>query len=159
MRITRRAFIPGMFALPAGFVNAQEDSKPLDATNRCIGSWFVTRAQTSLILGIEPEGGVLFVFIEDGAFSIGRSEWKEAPGGILVEGFPRFRFWSANDQAGRIRVAMEELPKEVDVSKGFRAFPLTFFMRRATLRPFPKQLLERPLPPGWDQPSLPPEWE
>ena len=73
MRITRRAFLPCMAALTAALTNAQEKAAPLDATIRCIGSWFVTRAQTSLILGIEPEGGVLFVFIENGAFSIKRS--------------------------------------------------------------------------------------
>jgi hypothetical protein len=159
MRIPRRAFLPGVIALPAILTNAQENSAPPDPANLCIGSWFVTRAQTSLILGIEPKGGVLFIFIEKGAFTIGRNEWKEAPGGIMVEGIPRFRLWAPNNPQERIRAEMEELPKEFETSKGFQTFPLSFFMSRAELRPNAKNLLDRPLPKGWDQPRLKPEWD
>lgn len=77
-------------------------------------------------------------------------------GGILVKGLPRFRLW-ASKPAGPIRVEMEELPAEMEVSKGFRTFPLRFFMRRAEVNGLVAN--SRSLPQGWDQPTLPPEWD
>lgn len=142
-------------------LTAQDTAASLTETNPCIGSWFVTRAQTSVILSIEPGGGALYMFIENGSFSIGRREWKEMPGGILVEGIPRFRMWAPKRKGERIRAEMEELAKGVEVSKGFATFPLSFFMAQATLRSSTQrpEVMNRPLPDGWNDPTLKPEWD
>jgi len=121
-----------------------------------MGSWHVTSAVTSIMLSLEPQGGALVLTIENGAHSLSRSKWRKLEGGLVVEGFPMFRLWAGRN-AEEVRVEMEPLPTDVEISSGLRQFPGSFFMSR--VRPGPREFLGRPLPKGWERAALDPAWD
>ena len=153
MNISRRRVLVPLLAMPfmalAADRPAPREEKEIEPFT---GSWFVTSAITSLILSIEAQGEVLFLFIEGGAFSILRTTWKLAPGGLIIEGMPRIRLWPGGDPHA-LRAEMEPLPDDLEVSVGFRRFPRKFFMRRVANARLAGQLDKRPLPEGWDKPA------
>jgi hypothetical protein len=89
----------------------------------------MTSALTSLVLSIAPHGEALWLFIDGGAFSSGLRKWKPLPGGILIEGFPRYRLWQWKSPE-RLRAEVEEIPDQMEVAKSFREFPQAFLMNR-----------------------------
>jgi len=159
MNITRRRALVPLLALPI-VARAAEDPPLRDKEDATpfIGSWFVTSAITSLIVSIEPQGEALFLFIEGGAFSILRTNWKQAPGGILVEGLPRIRLWRGTEP-NNVRAEIEPLPEDLEVSVGFRQFPQKFFMRRVANAHVAGDIGKRSLPKEWDKASLEKEWD
>lgn len=129
-----------------------------DVSASFIGTWHVTSATSSVILSIGPKGQASSILIDKGAYGIDSVTWKSVPGGILVEGLPRFRFWKGGNPQ-QARVAMEPLPPEV-TSASWQEFPLTFFMSRIETKPEnAKSTPERKLPAGWNDATLPAEWD
>lgn len=142
-------------ALPmaARGIAAVEDP-PRDATaeKALFGPWFVTAGQVSIILSVEPGGQALVVFDEKGTITIGRHVWRPLPGGLLIDTLPRFRLWHVTDSSDgcEVRVQMESLPEEIEISTGIRNFPRRFCMKRVDHAPLPQALADRRLPKNWD---------
>ncbi|QDU06671.1 hypothetical protein [Gimesia aquarii] len=110
-----------------------------------------------MIFSIKDDGEAVMILLQDGAYNMGNVAWKPVPGGILIDGLPRFRFWKGRNR-NEARVEIEALPPEMTRSD-WQEFPLSFFMRRAISRRLPKQLQERSLPKNWGNATLPPEWD
>lgn len=122
-----------------------------------LGSWHVTRAQTSLILSIEPEQKVLVLWIREGSHSMERTSWKPFHGGILINSIPRLRLWRGREgNANELRAELESIAElDVDANKLFCDH---FFMRRIPYREQPPSFRDRPVPPRWKQATLSDEW-
>ena len=149
--------LAGLAALPFA-VNAAEEAPPGEFSRALIGSWFVTSGPMSIVFSLEPNGQALVLFDDNGAFTIGRHLWRALPGGALIETLPRFRIWPSPGPCDA-RVEMEDLHADVEVSEGFRHFPLRFCMKRVTHAPLPKQLLERPVTKGWESETVDSDWD
>ena len=74
-----------------------------------IGVWHTTSATTSFLIEIKPDGEAFFVLIQGGTHGIDNVSWKPLPGGLLVNGIPRLRFWKGRNK-NEARVEMESLP-------------------------------------------------
>jgi hypothetical protein len=159
MNTTRRKMLIGLGAIPfsvkAGMQSSAQDV-PETGTG-FTGSWQVTSASNSVVLSIEPSGQALVLMMQSGAHSMVRTKWRPLPGGLLVEGLPRFRLWAGPDEQ-HLRAEMD-LPERGDVGESWREFPATFFMSRIRDASMPKALLERPLPAGWDKAALDKDWD
>jgi len=158
MSTSRRNALLTLAALPLASTGAEKSEREKEDAKPFLGSWFGGVATTSLILSIEPHGEVLFVFLENGAFSIMRTTWKLLSGGMLIDGFPRFRLWEGVDPEN-IRAEMEPLPEDLEVSDGFRRFPRKIFLRRAATGRVTRDLQKRPLPSGWENPAVEKKWD
>jgi hypothetical protein len=158
MNTSRRQLLKLLALLPVSVGVAAEANPELNPAKKFLGSWLTTSAATSLVLSIEPGGQGLSLMIENGSFNINRIKWEPLGSGIIIQGFPRFRFWEgkSDDDA---RVEMEEIPAEAEVSRSVRQFPLSFFMRRVKHHPGPTGLLGRPIPEAWRSVSLDPDWD
>jgi hypothetical protein len=156
MNTSRRHALRFLAMLPVSIAGATAAEEKADAAN-LMGSWFVTSATTSFVFSIEPKNEGLFLFIENGSFSIGRIRWKPLPGGVLLEGLPRIRLWAGRN-ADEVRAEREDFPT-AEVSRGFKQFPLSFFMKRVTAREVPASWLNRPLPGGWEEAALTADWD
>lgn len=148
MKTTRRKALVSLAAFPASIAIAAAPDAKTDAAEKLIGSWHTTSAVTSIILSIERGGEALFMFIENGAYSIDRVRWKPLPGGLMIEGAFRIRLWLGTSP-DNLRAEMEELPPHAEVSNGFARFPISFFMRRVGSRNVPPESLQRDLPKHW----------
>ena len=159
MQTTRRRMLVGLASVPLSTAAAlaQTPPEPKEPHERLVGTWQSTIAETSVILSIQAPGDALVILGEKGAFGMARTPWKPLPGGLFVDGFPRFRLWLGNN-GGELRAEMD-LPEGPDVSAGLRRFPRSFFMRRVPFTRFPKELLARPLPESWQQTSLDAGWD
>ena len=135
------------------------DKKPAgDVSADFLGTWHVTSATNSFILSIQSEGQAVFILIQKGAHGIDEVTWRPMPGGILIEGYPRFRFWKGR-HPNEARVEMEPLRPELAESSLLK-FPATFFMRRVNAkRQFKGSPEKRPVPEGWKKATLPAEWD
>ena len=135
---------------------AGEPAEPGDAAS-FIGVWHVTSAQSSILFNIQPGGKALFLLIQDGSHGIDPVTWRPLPGGVLIEGMPRFRLWKGRGPDD-IRVEMEPISPELAASS-VQAFPQAFFMRRVKEREFSDSMIARPLPKGWADATLPAGWD
>jgi hypothetical protein len=159
MNTNRRKMLIGLGAIPFSVkIGLQVSAQDVPETGTGLtGSWQVTSASNSVVLSIEPSGQALVLMMQSGAHSMVRTKWRLLPGGLLVEGLPRFRLWAGPDQQ-HLRAEMD-LPARADVGDGWREFPVTFFMSRIGDARFPEALLERPLPVGWDKAVLDKDWD
>jgi len=150
--------ILGLAALPFAVRAAEELPTADNLKKPLLGSWFVTAGQMSIVFSLEASGEALVLFVEGGAVTIGRHLWRPMPGGLLIDTLPRFRLWQSSGPC-EVRVEMEELPQEVEVSDGFKHFPLRFCMKRVTHAPLPRELIQRPPTKGWEVEALDEDWE
>ena len=141
-------------ALPLAMSSARAaEDLPIPGPEKALfGPWFVAAGEVSIIISVEPSGQALVVFDEKGAITIGRHIWRPLPGGALIDTLPRFRMWLIADTADNceVRVQMETLPDDVEVSSGIRNFPRRFCMKRVDHAPLPRALANRPWPKDWD---------
>jgi len=161
MKTSRRKMLAAIAAVPFALHAAEEPAPEPPRARGLLGSWFVTSGQLTFVFSFEPNGEALVLFFENGSFNIARHPWRPMPGGAVIDTMPRFRFWlpPVPGSSCDVRVEMEELPADADVSDGFRHFPLRFCMKRVTHAPLPKALLERPLPKNWEQPAVDEDWD
>jgi hypothetical protein len=159
MQTTRRKLLLGLATLPfsTAAALAQSPPEPKEPHLRLVGTWQSTIGETSVILSIQPPGEALVILGEKGAFGMARTHWRPLPGGLFVDGFPRFRLWLGNND-GELRAEMD-LPDGPNVSAGLRRFPRSFFMRRVPFTRFPRELLARPLPDRWQQDAVDADWD
>ncbi|WP_339911880.1 hypothetical protein [Symmachiella dynata] len=135
-----------------------KDNTNLKVANEFIGVWHTTSATTSFLIEIKPDGEALFLLIQGGAHGIDNVTWKPLPGGLLVNGIPRLRFWKGRNK-NEARVEMEPIPAEMTNAEMLQ-FPLRFMMRRIDeKRQLPKAYLERKLPTGWTDATLTKDWD
>jgi hypothetical protein len=111
----------------------------------------------AVVLSLESTGRALVMMLDGDAFSTMPTSWKALPGGVLVEGLPRFRLWAGADDQ-HLRAAIE-LPAGADMSDSWRRFPEAFSMSRIADVKLPAALLERPLPVGWEKAMPGDEWQ
>ncbi|HPB31079.1 MAG TPA: hypothetical protein PLB62_06450 [Candidatus Sumerlaeota bacterium] len=126
-------------------------------SQKLIGSWHVTRAQTSLILSIEPDHEALVLWIQKGSHSTLRTSWEPVPGGILVHGRPRIRLWPGREtRDDELRAELEAIPElGYDPNKDFHDH---FFMRRIRQEEVPLDVRNRPIPERWEKETLGEDW-
>ncbi|MCH9653772.1 MAG: hypothetical protein K0U86_12475 [Planctomycetes bacterium] len=154
--LIRRALLA--FVLIPVMVVVGADEKPKqDAVSEFTGTWSTISGTNSVIFSIKDDGEAVMFLLQSGAYNMGNVPWKRVPGGILIEGLPRFRFWKGRNR-NEARVEMEALPPEM-TSEDWQEFPLSFFMRRASSKRLPKQFHQRSLPKNWGNAKLPPEWD
>ena len=146
------------FVLIPVMVTVGADQKPKkDVVSEFTGTWSTISGTNSVIFSIKADGEAVIFLLQDGAYNMGNVPWKPVPGGILIDGLPRFRFWKGRNR-NESRVEMEALPPEM-TSEDWQEFPLSFFMHRSRSKRLPKQLRERSLPKNWNNAKLPPEWD
>ncbi|GMW02688.1 MAG: hypothetical protein AMXMBFR84_38240 [Candidatus Hydrogenedentota bacterium] len=135
---------------------AEQTSEP--PASELTGTWMVTAATNSFVIVIKPDGKAVVLLIQDGSHGIDNVTWKPMPGGLLIEGLPRFRFWNGRN-AAEARVEMEALPFEL-MESSLQRFPTAFFMKRYDEgRNLGGQGASRPLAAGWDRETLPADWD
>ena len=150
-----------LFFLPSAGAQTLSSTKKLDTAKESskpfVGTWHTTSGTMSIFLGIEADGGALFIWIQAGSHSYGTLRWEPLPNGLLVEGLPRFRFWKGRN-ANEVRVEMEPLSAEM-TGPELQRFPLRFMMHRVVGNKMSKELTRRQLPDGWKKPTLPDNWD
>ncbi len=129
--------------------DASETAQPL------LGTWTTHHATTFLTISIEPEGQALVYWSWDGSHSVYRTRWKEMKNGLIVEGFPRFRFWLTEGN-GPPLMRMEPLHPKLEVSDDMRKFPTEHRMLLVSGAER-REWANRPLPNGWEAESPPVE--
>jgi len=141
------------------FVGCSEspEGQPTKWPDSLIGSWQVTRAQTSLILSVEPDYEVLVLWIRPGSHSMQRTSWVAVPRGIMVQSVPRIRLWPGREgRDNELRAELEAIPEwGFDPNEDFHDH---FFMGRIRQEEMPQPWLTRPIPERWKMEVLGEQW-
>lgn len=125
-----------------------DDGATASAAAPFLGVWQTHFEQTAIILIIRPNDKAHFILIQSGSRQVSNVDWKAVPGGLIVDGLPRFRLWNGRDQ-NEVRAQMEALHPDF-TNRQLRRFPLSFYMKRDDVRRnLPPQLQRRALPNGW----------
>jgi hypothetical protein len=147
MRVVTSIGFVWMIAAVTSVVNASETAQPL------LGTWKTHHATTFLTISIQPAGDALVYWDWDGSHSVYRTHWQEMKNGLMVEGFPRFRFWTTEGN-GPPSMRMEPIDPGLEVSDEMRDFPVEHRMIPVAAEER-REWANRPLPSGWEA-ELPP---
>ena len=136
--------------LPAFSESSENKEVP---SNSLLGTWSTHYTTTFLTISIEADHTAVIYWDWNGSHSCYRTKWIEKKNGLLIEGFPRFRFWRS-DNIKRPIMQMEPIDPKLTTEE-MAKFPTKHVMREIEMndRWLSGPLAKRPFPKGWESES------
>ena len=140
------------FIIISGTTPLFADNETQPESNTLLGTWQIHYVTTSLTISIEADKTAVVYWDWNGSSSCYRTKWIEKKNGLLIEGFPRFRFWKT-DNINRPVMQMEPIDPKLTTEE-MAKFPIKHVMIKIEMDDkWLGQMTNRPLPKGWESES------